>query len=93
MTRSPAGTSPGQESIPADSPAHLPMAAMGNVAKPTWIIEEVVDFGIPEESEGDNLDFDRACNPRGFPFLGGCALWVCEEEVEEDEHKKGQMTR
>jgi len=93
--RSPASAA--QDSIPADSPAHLPMAVTANiasvhvqsqtqasqgVAKPTWIIEEVVDFGpIPEESD---QDYEPACHPRAFPFLGGCALWECEEEVEDD---------
>eukprot|EP00931_Biecheleriopsis_adriatica_P010950 TRINITY_DN112009_c0_g1_i1.p1 TRINITY_DN112009_c0_g1~~TRINITY_DN112009_c0_g1_i1.p1 ORF type:complete len:315 (-),score=42.01 TRINITY_DN112009_c0_g1_i1:58-966(-) len=67
---------------PAASSSSLPSAE--KVAKPTYVIEEVIDFGIPEEEEVDMDAFERACQPRSLrgTLLGGCVLWNCSEEEE-----------
>eukprot|EP00930_Biecheleria_cincta_P019898 TRINITY_DN15082_c0_g2_i4.p1 TRINITY_DN15082_c0_g2~~TRINITY_DN15082_c0_g2_i4.p1 ORF type:complete len:215 (-),score=42.87 TRINITY_DN15082_c0_g2_i4:142-786(-) len=103
MIRSPAlvGTPPWQGSVPSDCPAQLPMADASSqalssvpqpneeVARPKWVIEEVIDFGIPEEEE---VEMDSFVHPRWLRgvFAGNCVLWNCTEEEEErdlQEHK------
>jgi len=59
------------------------------VARPKWVIEEVIDFGIPEEEE---VEMDSFVHPRWLRgvFSGSCVLWNCTEEEEErdlQEHK------
>lgn len=104
MIRSPAAPGsppPWQGSVPSDCPAQLPTADASlqacsgvpqtteEVPRPKWVIEEVIDFGIPEEEE---VDMDSFVHPRWLRgvFSGSCVLWNCTEEEEErdlQEHK------
>mmetsp|Transcript_40819 Transcript_40819/g.97304 ORF Transcript_40819/g.97304 Transcript_40819/m.97304 type:complete len:229 (-) Transcript_40819:157-843(-) len=55
------------------------------VAKPMWVIEEVIDFDVEEKEEDPDLDdFGRVCQSRFFPasLLEGCMLWNCSEDDE-----------
>ena len=55
------------------------------VAKPMWVIEEVIDFEVEEKEEDPDLDdFGRVCQSRFFPasLLEGCMLWNCSEDEE-----------
>lgn len=108
MIRSPAPGTPGgspppwQGSVPADSPAQLPMADASQqawsgvpqtseeVARPKWVIEEVIDFGIPEEEEVETDSFDHPRWLRGV-FSGSCVLWNCTEEEEERDMQEHKM--
>lgn len=92
MIRSPAASG----SPPAWQAHAAPQAAWPSVpqtdeevSRPKWVIEEVIDFGIPEEEE---VDMDSFVHPRWLRgvFSGSCVLWNCTEEEEErdlQEHK------
>ncbi|CAJ1333929.1 unnamed protein product [Effrenium voratum] len=57
-------------------------AAPPVVAKPMWIIEEVIDFDAAEEDEEASGGLEQMCQPKMFrsDLLEGCFFWNCTED-------------
>ncbi|CAE7224066.1 unnamed protein product [Symbiodinium natans] len=89
-------SSPGSSTTSLHSAPREPVipAPVANVAKPMWVIEEVIDFGVEErEEDPDQDDFGRVCQSRFFPesLLEGCMLWNCSEEDEFRRHREAEQ--